>query len=57
MDFIATRIPYRQTGYFSKTVVDYIDQAASLKEFFNYPPTIQGIKKGNRRQEAVQIQS
>jgi len=45
MDFIATRIPYRQTGYFSKTVVDYIDQDASLKEFFNYPPTIQGIKK------------
>src|SRR6186713_202189 len=45
MYFIATRIPYRQTGYFSKTVVDYIDQDASLKEFFNYPPTIQGIKK------------
>src|SRR4030095_14204174 len=45
MDCISTRIPYRQTGYFSKTVVDYIDQDASLKEFFNYPPTIQGIKK------------
>jgi len=45
MDCISTRIPYRQTGSFSKTVVDYIDQQASLKEFFNYPPTIQGIKK------------
>ena len=45
MDCIATRIPYRQTGYFSKTVVDYIDQVPSLKEFFNYPPTIQGVKK------------
>jgi uncharacterized protein YllA (UPF0747 family) len=45
MDCISTRIPYRQTGSFSKTVVDYIDQHASLKEFFNYPPTIQGIKK------------
>src|SRR6187551_999688 len=45
MDCISTRIPYRQTGSFSKTVVDYIDQNASLKEFFNYPPTIQGIKK------------
>ena len=45
MDCISTRIPYRQTGCFSKTVVDYIDQHSSLKEFFNYPPTIQGIKK------------
>ena len=45
MDCISTRIPYRQTGCFGKTVVDYIDQHASLKEFFNYPPTIQGIKK------------
>src|SRR6186713_1841936 len=45
MDCISTRIPYRQTGSFSKTVVDYIDQHASLKEFFNYPPTIQGIRK------------
>jgi len=45
MDCISTRIPYRQTGYFSKTVVDYIDQDAALKEFFNYPPTIQGVKK------------
>jgi bacillithiol biosynthesis cysteine-adding enzyme BshC len=45
MDCNSTRIPYRQTGSFSKTVVDYIDQHTSLKEFFNYLPTIQGIKK------------
>jgi bacillithiol biosynthesis cysteine-adding enzyme BshC len=45
MDCISTRIPYRQTGYFSKTIVDYIDQVSSLKDFFNYPSTIQGVKK------------
>jgi len=45
MDCTSTRIPYRQTGYFSKTVVDYIDQVSSLKDFFNYPPTIQGVIK------------
>jgi bacillithiol biosynthesis cysteine-adding enzyme BshC len=45
MDCISTRIPYRQTGNFSKTAVDYIDQDAALKEFFTYPTTIQGIKK------------
>jgi len=52
MDCSSIRIPYRQTGCFSKTVVDYIDQETSLKEFFNYPPTLQGIKKaiGDRTQ-------
>jgi bacillithiol biosynthesis cysteine-adding enzyme BshC len=45
MDCIATRIPYRQTGYFSKTVLDYIDQSASLKPFFTHPPSLQGIQK------------
>jgi bacillithiol biosynthesis cysteine-adding enzyme BshC len=45
MDCISARIPYRQTGCFSKTVVDYIDQVSLLKDFFNYPPTIKGIKK------------
>src|SRR5262245_40815373 len=52
MDCISTRIPYRQTGCFTKTVVDYIDQANSLKEFYNYQPTIQGIKKAiNERKQ------
>src|SRR5688572_1886815 len=45
MDCIATRIPYRQTNHFSKTVLDYIDQAPALKPFFAYPPSLQGIKK------------
>ena len=45
MDCISTRIPYRQTGSFSKTVVDYIDQDPSLKVFFKYPPTLQGVRK------------
>ena len=45
MDCTSTRIPYRQTGSFSKTVVDYIDHDPALKEFYKYPTTIQGIKK------------
>jgi len=45
MDCIATRIPYRQTNHFSKTVLDYIDQSSALKPFFAYPPSLQGIKK------------
>ena len=45
MNCIATRIPYRQTGCFSKTIVDYIDQLAPLKDFFAHSPTLNGIQK------------
>lgn len=45
MNCTSTRLPYRQTGAFSKIAMDYIDQADSLKPFFAHPPTIQGIQK------------
>lgn len=43
MDCTATRLPYRQTGYFSKTVLDYIDQAPAIKPFISHPPSLAGI--------------
>lgn len=45
MDCTATRLPYRQTGYFSKTVLDYIDQVPGIKPFFSFPPSLAGIKQ------------
>lgn len=45
MDCSANRLPYRQTGYFTKTVLDYIDQAPAIKPFFTHSPTLQGIQK------------
>jgi bacillithiol biosynthesis cysteine-adding enzyme BshC len=45
MDCISTRIPYRQTNSFSKTVLDYLDNTEALKLFYPYAPTLQGIKK------------
>lgn len=55
MDCIAQRIPYRQTGYFTHIVLDYIDQAEQLKSFFAYPPTLRGIQKSieSRKQFAT----
>jgi bacillithiol biosynthesis cysteine-adding enzyme BshC len=55
MDCIATRIPYRQTGYFSKIVLDYIDQAPALQSFFSYPPTLQGLQKAIQERAAAHI--
>ncbi len=45
MNCTSTRIPYRQTGAFSRIAMDYIDQATALRPFFGYPPTMQGIQK------------
>ena len=45
MNFKANRIPYRQTGAFSRIVVDYIDQAEALKPFYADAPSLQGIQK------------
>src|SRR5688572_22438342 len=45
MEFISTRLPYRQTGAFTRIALDYIDHADALKSFFNHPPTIQGIRR------------
>ncbi len=52
MNCTSTRIPYRQTGAFSKIAMDYIDQAAALRTFFAHSPTLQGIQKaiGVRKQ-------
>lgn len=44
MDCKSTRLPYRQTGAFSRISTDYIDQAPELRPFFEHPPTLQGIK-------------
>lgn len=45
MDCKSTKIPYRQAGVFSKIVLDYIDQAESVKPFFSHAPTLNGIQK------------
>ncbi len=45
MDCSSTRIPYRQTNSFSKTVLDYLDNTEALKPFYIHAPALQGIKK------------
>src|ERR1700704_4079967 len=45
MDCTSTRLPYRQTGAFTKLSVDYIDQAEALKPFYLYAPSLNGIQR------------
>jgi len=55
MNFFSTRLPYRQTGALSKLVLDYLDRVDQLKDFYAYPPTLQGIEKTieDRQKHAV----
>jgi bacillithiol biosynthesis cysteine-adding enzyme BshC len=45
MNCTSTRLPYRQTGAFSKLAMDYIDQTEALKPFFAHPPTVKGLQQ------------
>lgn len=42
--FQSQYLPYSQTGKFSKIVLDYIEQAPELKEFYEHPVNLEGIK-------------
>ena len=44
MAFSTSKIPYRETGAFSKLALDYIDQLPSLKPFFSNPASLKGIE-------------
>ena len=44
MQATAQRITYKSTGYFSKIVTDYLDQAEELKPFYMDHPSLDGIK-------------
>ena len=40
----AENISYRETGYFSKIITDYLSQNNSLQDFYQHPSNLQGIK-------------
>ena len=44
MDCTSTYLPYEQTGYFSKIVIDYLKGEEGLEPFYAHPPTVDGIK-------------
>lgn len=51
MDYTSTHLSYAQTGYFSKIVVDYIDQAPALESFYTFPVSLEGITASIERRK------
>lgn len=39
-----TKLTYRQTGYFSSLITDYLDAAPALRPFYKHPVSIEGMK-------------
>ncbi len=52
---IKAKIPYQETGYFSKLMIDYLEEEESLKPFYNEIPNLDSFKKAieRRREHAL----
>ena len=37
------KIKFKDTGYFSSLILDYLEQEGKLQPFYEFPPTIEGI--------------
>ena len=40
----ASCIDYKDTGFFSQTVIDYIDDKPGLRPFYSHRPDMEGFK-------------
>lgn len=49
----ASCISYKETGFFSPTVIDYIDDAAELKPFYSYRPDYNGFAEFLQNKKVV----
>ena len=38
-----TQIPFKNTGFFSKTIIDYLEQKETIQPFYNNFPDITGF--------------
>ncbi|MEJ7766335.1 MAG: bacillithiol biosynthesis cysteine-adding enzyme BshC [Chitinophagaceae bacterium] len=45
MDCNVTAIPYGEIGYFSKIIVDYLQESPSIRPFYEHPLTVQGVSE------------
>jgi bacillithiol biosynthesis cysteine-adding enzyme BshC len=53
MDWTSTRLPYRQTGYFSRIITDYLDKADTLRPFYAQEPSYEGIRQSLAARQAA----
>jgi bacillithiol synthase len=47
----ATHLTYRQTGYFSKIILDYLEGSETLRPFYSHQPSLGGIESAIRSRQ------
>ena len=47
-----THIPFRKTGFFSKTMLDYLEQKESIQPFYHNFPDLDGFQKQLKEKQA-----
>ncbi|HWB91782.1 MAG TPA: bacillithiol biosynthesis cysteine-adding enzyme BshC [Puia sp.] len=52
MDWISTRLPYQQTGYYSRIITDYLEQADELSPFYKHPVSAEGLRRSIEARKA-----
>ena len=52
MDWISKRLPYQQTGYFSRIIMDYLEQAEQLSPFYQQPVSAEGLQRSLEARKA-----
>ena len=55
MDWTTTHLPYRQTGYFSRIITDYLDKADALKPFYAHPVSPEGLRSSLAARQAAPV--
>ncbi|OQP44717.1 bacillithiol biosynthesis cysteine-adding enzyme BshC [Niastella yeongjuensis] len=54
MDCTSTNLSVGQTGYFSRIILDYLNQSPSLQPFYKHPVSMEGIKAAIQARQSVQ---
>lgn len=54
MDCNSTNLPFEQTGYFSKIIIDYLNQSPSLRPFYTHPVSPEGIASAIQARQSAQ---
>ena len=56
MDWTEHHLTLRQTGYFSRIITDYLDQADGLRPFYMHPPNAEGLRKSLQARQSKPIE-
>jgi bacillithiol synthase len=54
MDCNSTNLSFEQTGYFSKIITDYLNQASALQPFYKHPVSLEGVAAAMRHRQLAQ---